>query len=293
MTRGAARVARRIVAGAVFVGRTVAGGGGRLRHRPEPRPAHGRRGALRVAALGARLPAPPERRDADAPRACARVAEDVVRGGAWPRASRATRRACSRGSRPSDGHGPAASRQARGARRRAPTRSPRATRPSRSTRTRTPATCPRRSSGGCWSRRCARPWSRYPDFDPQRAAARRSPRFSGWRADGILAGNGSNELIEALLLVTVGRRHAGRDPRADVHALRAAHHDPRRRGRAGAASAAELRVRRRGARCGAARRESAARRSTIVCSPNNPTGSVPRRRRDVERLCARRRTASS
>ena len=49
------------------------------------------------------------------------------------------------------------------------------------------------------------------------------------RRTAILAGNGSNELIEALLLVTVGRGHAGRDPRADLHALRAAHHDPGRR----------------------------------------------------------------
>jgi histidinol-phosphate aminotransferase len=49
----------------------------------------------------------------------------------------------------------------------------------------------------------ARPWSRYPDFDP-RELLEALGRFSRWRADGILAGNGSNELIEALLMVTVG-----------------------------------------------------------------------------------------
>ncbi len=49
----------------------------------------------------------------------------------------------------------------------------------------------------------ARPWSRYPDFDP-RELREKLAAFSGWRTDGILAGNGSNELIEALLLVTVG-----------------------------------------------------------------------------------------
>jgi len=49
----------------------------------------------------------------------------------------------------------------------------------------------------------ARPWSRYPDFDPRELLLALA-RFSGWRADGILAGNGSNEMIEALLLVTVG-----------------------------------------------------------------------------------------
>src|SRR6185295_8955332 len=49
----------------------------------------------------------------------------------------------------------------------------------------------------------ARPWSRYPDFDP-RELVEALAAYSGWKADGILAGNGSNELIEALLLVTVG-----------------------------------------------------------------------------------------
>ncbi len=48
-----------------------------------------------------------------------------------------------------------------------------------------------------------RPWSRYPDFDPKELLEALA-RFSGWREDGVLAGNGSNELIEALLLVTVG-----------------------------------------------------------------------------------------
>jgi histidinol-phosphate aminotransferase len=49
----------------------------------------------------------------------------------------------------------------------------------------------------------SRPWSRYPDFDP-RELLEALGRFARWRADGILAGNGSNELIEALLMVTVG-----------------------------------------------------------------------------------------
>src|SRR5438876_11335842 len=49
----------------------------------------------------------------------------------------------------------------------------------------------------------ARAWSRYPDFMPQRLHERLA-EFSGWRPDGIIAGNGSNELIQALLMVTVG-----------------------------------------------------------------------------------------
>ncbi len=48
-----------------------------------------------------------------------------------------------------------------------------------------------------------RAWSRYPDFAPQRLHERLAD-FSGWQADGIIAGNGSNELIQALLMVTIG-----------------------------------------------------------------------------------------
>src|SRR5438552_11637082 len=46
-------------------------------------------------------------------------------------------------------------------------------------------------------------WSRYPNFVPRRLHERLA-EFSGWTADGIVAGNGSNELIQALLMVTVG-----------------------------------------------------------------------------------------
>src|ERR1700737_1403337 len=48
-----------------------------------------------------------------------------------------------------------------------------------------------------------RAWSRYPNFAPRRLQERLA-EFSGWTADGIVAGNGSNELIQALLMVTVG-----------------------------------------------------------------------------------------
>jgi histidinol-phosphate aminotransferase len=46
-------------------------------------------------------------------------------------------------------------------------------------------------------------WSRYPGLMPRRLHERLAD-FSGWTADGIVAGNGSNELIQALLMVTVG-----------------------------------------------------------------------------------------
>jgi len=48
-----------------------------------------------------------------------------------------------------------------------------------------------------------RKWSRYPDFTPASLHSRLA-EFSGWQAEGIIAGNGSNELIQALLMVTVG-----------------------------------------------------------------------------------------
>ena len=49
----------------------------------------------------------------------------------------------------------------------------------------------------------ARPWSRYPDFVP-RALQQRLARFADWTSEGVIAGNGSNELIQAVLMVTIG-----------------------------------------------------------------------------------------
>src|SRR5918912_1991479 len=49
----------------------------------------------------------------------------------------------------------------------------------------------------------ARAWSRYPDFRPA-SLHEKLAAFAGWRADGVVAGNGSNELIQATLRVTVG-----------------------------------------------------------------------------------------
>jgi histidinol-phosphate aminotransferase len=49
-----------------------------------------------------------------------------------------------------------------------------------------------------------RSWSRYPPFVPedmQNALA----EFTGWTADGILVGNGSNELVQALMTVFINR----------------------------------------------------------------------------------------
>jgi histidinol-phosphate aminotransferase len=48
----------------------------------------------------------------------------------------------------------------------------------------------------------AKKWSRYPDFIPV-GLHERLGKFANWRADGIIVGNGSNELIQALLMVTI------------------------------------------------------------------------------------------
>src|SRR2546428_3338782 len=48
-----------------------------------------------------------------------------------------------------------------------------------------------------------RPWGRYPEFVPA-SMIRTLSKFTGWLEDGILVGNGSNELIQASLNVTLG-----------------------------------------------------------------------------------------
>jgi histidinol-phosphate aminotransferase len=48
-----------------------------------------------------------------------------------------------------------------------------------------------------------RPWGRYPEFVPA-AVIKTLSKFTGWTEEGILVGNGSNELIQASLNVTLG-----------------------------------------------------------------------------------------
>jgi histidinol-phosphate aminotransferase len=125
----------------------------------------------------------------------------------------------------------------------------------------------------------SRPWSRYPDFDP-RELVQSLAEYSGWRPDGILAGNGSNELIEALLLVTVGpgTRVVIPEPTFTLYALLT-----------GILGGEAIRVSlgpdleyQPAVLVEAARRGEAA--LTIVCSPNNPTGSALTAD-EVRRLC--------
>ena len=48
-----------------------------------------------------------------------------------------------------------------------------------------------------------RAWSRYPDFIPA-SLHEKLAAFAGWTPEGVVAGNGSNELIQATMMVTVG-----------------------------------------------------------------------------------------
>src|SRR5437867_2884662 len=67
-----------------------------------------------------------------------------------------------------------------------------------------------------------RPWGRYPEFVPA-AVIKTLAKFTGWPEDGILVGNGSNELIQASLSVTLGpgRRIAMPQPTFTLYKLMA------------------------------------------------------------------------
>ncbi len=143
----------------------------------------------------------------------------------------------------------------------------------------------------------ARPWSRYPDFDPKELLEALA-RFSGWRADGVLAGNGSNELIEALLLVTVGpgTKVVIPEPTFTLYALMttilggepvrvpmSSRGGPTGTGASGSPGTHALPFAYDVEALLESREESHAS-VTIVCSPNNPTGTSLDLA-DVGRLC--------
>lgn len=118
-------------------------------------------------------------------------------------------------------------------------------------------------------RLAGREWSRYPDFIPV-SLHERLARFVGWKTDGVIAGNGSNELIQALLMVTVseGKRVLINEPTfalyrqittvlgGEVLSL------PLKSDLTYDAEAILRTV------------EEAQPDVTIICSPNNPTGCV-------------------
>ncbi|MGH9969698.1 MAG: histidinol-phosphate transaminase [Pyrinomonadaceae bacterium] len=114
-----------------------------------------------------------------------------------------------------------------------------------------------------------RAWSRYPDFSPQHLHQRLA-EFSGWKPEGIIAGNGSNELIQALLMVTVekGKRVLISEPTFALYRQITTVLD----GEVVTVSLTPDLTYDRAALSGAV----AAMKPdlTIICSPNNPTGCV-------------------
>lgn len=123
-----------------------------------------------------------------------------------------------------------------------------------------------------------RAWSRYPDFVPTRLLEKLA-EFAGWRADGVLAGNGSNELIQALMMVTVGpgTRVVIAEPTFTLYRLQASV--------LGGEVVGVPLDERLAFDVAAIARAAEGADVVVLCSPNNPTGCRIENG-DLERLCA-------
>src|SRR5437660_1601475 len=113
-----------------------------------------------------------------------------------------------------------------------------------------------------------RPWGRYPEFVPA-GIIRTLGKFTGWHEDGILVGNGSNELIQASLSVTLGpgRRLAVPQPTFTLYKLMA---------RTLQAELSEVLLHSDRLTFDVDKLLEAARTAdvVVVCTPNNPTGNL-------------------
>ncbi len=113
-----------------------------------------------------------------------------------------------------------------------------------------------------------RPWGRYPDFVPA-AMLKTLSKFTGWPEDGILVGNGSNELIQASLNVTLGpgRQLAVMQPTFTLYKMMAITLQ---------AQVKEIFLDAENLTLDAGKLIEASRTADVVvaCSPNNPTGNL-------------------
>ena len=113
-----------------------------------------------------------------------------------------------------------------------------------------------------------RPWGRYPEFIPA-SIIKALANFTGWPGEGILVANGSNELIQASLTVTLGpgRRMAVPQPTFTLYKLMAT---------ALQAHVSEIFLHPEDLTFDVDRLIEAARVSdvVVVCTPNNPTGML-------------------
>src|SRR2546426_5903129 len=113
-----------------------------------------------------------------------------------------------------------------------------------------------------------RPWARYPEFVPA-AIIQTLAKFTGWPGEGILVGNGSNELIQASLTVTLGpgRKLAVPQPTFTLYKLMA---------RALQAEVDEILLDAERLTFDVDKLLEASRTSevVVVSTPNNPTGNL-------------------
>lgn len=112
-------------------------------------------------------------------------------------------------------------------------------------------------------------WHRYPEFVPHQLAEAIAARH-GWRADGVLVGNGSNEVIQAALTVSVaeGDVVVAPEPTFSLYKLLTGvlggRYVPVPLG-AGFRYDVDALV---------ARAQAERAKVVVLCSPNNPTGSA-------------------
>jgi histidinol-phosphate aminotransferase len=114
----------------------------------------------------------------------------------------------------------------------------------------------------------ARPWGRYPEFVPH-STTKALSKLTGWTEDGILIGNGSNELIMAGLSVILGRGRKAviPQPTFTLYKLLSSVFE---------ADVVTVPLRAADFSFDVDRLEAESRDAavTVICSPNNPTGSL-------------------
>jgi histidinol-phosphate aminotransferase len=114
----------------------------------------------------------------------------------------------------------------------------------------------------------ARPWGRYPEFVPA-STTKALAKFTGWTEDGILIGNGSNELIMAGMSVILGsgRKAVIPQPTFTLYKLLSSVFEAN-------AIAVPLRAADFSFDVDAIAEASKDAAVTVICSPNNPTGNL-------------------
>ena len=114
----------------------------------------------------------------------------------------------------------------------------------------------------------ARPWGRYPEFVPH-TTTQALARLTGWTQDGILIGNGSNELIMAGLSVVLGsgRKVVIPTPTFTLYKLLSSVFEAE-------ITTVPLKAPDFSFDVDALETEARDAAVTVICSPNNPTGTL-------------------